>query len=229
MKPGMDALAKLPLLDQCDPALLARLNEAADLARLGPDEELFSEGEILSEVNILVAGQVGAVHSRPGRNPNLLDVLQPIRPLCLPAALLGLPTPAGARTLTTVRLIVLPVAELQAVLRDVPAICQRFLDYSLQEAQCLAQEIYALKLRSSAQRLAGYLLSLAKEDELSPARFVLPYEKRLLAARIGCSQENLSRAFAALRQIGVETQRGTVILRSIPALREYAKNPGFAA
>ncbi len=119
-------------------------------------------------------------------------------------------SPAGARTLTTVRLIVLPVRELQAVLRDAPAIAQRFLDHALDEAHSLTQEIYALKLRTSAQRLAGYLLGLVKDEELSSARFVLPFEKRLLAARIGCSQENLSRAFAALRQIGVETQRGIV-------------------
>jgi CRP/FNR family transcriptional activator FtrB len=60
------------------------------------------------------------------------------------------------------------------------------------------------------------------EAEPGPARFVLPFEKRLLAARIGCSQENLSRAFAALRRIGVETQRGVVVIRHLTALRAFA-------
>jgi CRP-like cAMP-binding protein len=110
---------------------------------------------------------------------------------------------------------------LQAVLRGAPAIAQRFLDHALDEAHALTQEIYALKLRTSAQRLAGYLLGLVKDEELSPARFVLPFEKRLLAARIGCSQENLSRAFATLRRIGVETQRGIVVVRDVPALRVF--------
>ena len=222
MKPGTEALAQLPLLDRCNAEVLTRLNETADLARLGPDEDLFRAGEVLSELNILLIGQVAAVNSQSGRNQNLLDVLQPVRPLYLGAALLGLPAPAGARTLTTVRLIVLPVRELQAVLRDAPAIAQRFLDYALDEAHALTQEIYALKLRTSAQRLAGYLLGLVKDEELSPARFVLPFEKRLLAARIGCSQENLSRAFAALRRIGVETQRGIVVVRDVPALRVFS-------
>jgi hypothetical protein len=69
--------------------------------------------------------------------------------------------------------------------------------------------------------LAAYLLGRVNESELSPARFVLPFEKRMLAARIGCSQENLSRAFAALRRIGVETQRGAVLIRDLPALRAF--------
>ena len=149
-------------------------------------------------------------------------MLQPVRPLCLAAALLGLPAPAGARTFTTTRLIVFPVPELQAMIRDDPALGQRLLDYALRETLTLTQEIYALKLRSAVQRLAEYLLGRVTEGELGPARFVLPFEKRMLAARIGCSQENLSRAFATLRRVGVETQRGAVVMRDLPALRAFA-------
>jgi CRP/FNR family transcriptional activator FtrB len=140
----------------------------------------------------------------------------------LAATLLGLPAPAGARTVTSARLIVFPVAELRALIRDDPALGQRLLDYSLHETQTLTQEVYALKLRSAVQRLALYLLDRVNEAEPGPTRFVLPFEKRLLAARIGCSQENLSRAFAALRRIGVETQRGVVVIRHPVALQAFA-------
>ncbi len=47
----------------------------------------------------------------------------------------------------------------------------------------------------------------------------LPFDKRLLAARLGCRQENLSRAFAALRGFGVETHGARVILHDIARLR----------
>jgi CRP/FNR family transcriptional activator FtrB len=107
------------------------------------------------------------------------------------------------------------------MIRDDPALGQRLLDYSLYESQALTQEVYALNLRSAVQRLAAYLLDRVNEAELSPPRFVLPFEKRMLAAKIGCSQENLSRAFATLRRIGVETQRGIVLVRNLTALREF--------
>jgi CRP-like cAMP-binding protein len=222
MKPGSEALRGLPFVGECSDDLLGRLNEASDLVRVGPDEELFRAGEILHELTFLVVGQVGAVHPQPGGKQTMLDVLQPVRPLCLAAALLGLPAPAGARTFTSARLIVFPVAEFRAMIRDDAALGQRLLDYSLHETQMLTQEVYALKLRSAVQRLAVYLLGRVNEAELSPARFVLPFEKRLLAARIGCSQENLSRAFAALRRIGVETQRGVVLIRDLTALRAFS-------
>jgi CRP/FNR family transcriptional regulator, transcriptional activator FtrB len=44
----------------------------------------------------------------------------------------------------------------------------------------------------------------------------------LLAARLGCRQENLSRAFAALRAFGVETHGSRVILHDIPRLKALA-------
>jgi hypothetical protein len=40
---------------------------------------------------------------------HMLDVLQPVQPLYLAATMLGSPTPAGARTVTSARLIVFPV------------------------------------------------------------------------------------------------------------------------
>lgn len=97
-----------------------------------------------------------------------------------------------------------------------------FFDYALHELSELTQEVCQLKLRSSAQRLVEYLLGLGEDPEQTPARFVLPYEKRFLAAKIGCSQENLSRAFAALRRIRVGTQQRIVVVRDIAASREVA-------
>ena len=63
---------------------------------------------------------------------------------------------------------------------------------------------------------------LAEDPDATAARFRLPFDKRLLAARLGCRQENLSRAFAALRTVGVETHGSRVILHDIPALRGFA-------
>ena len=80
----------------------------------------------------------------------MLDELQPVRPLCLPATLLGLPAPAGARTVTSARLIVFPASELRAMVRDDPAVGQRLLDYSLHETQMLTQQVYVLKLRNES-------------------------------------------------------------------------------
>ncbi len=151
MKPGTEALRQLPALGECDADLLGRLNEAADLVRVGPDEELFREGEILHELMFLTVGQVGAVHTHSGGKQNLVDVIQPVRPICLPAALLGLPAPAAARTVTTARLIAVPVSDLRVMIRDDTALGQRLLDYSLTETQMLTQSASGTSRTSERQ------------------------------------------------------------------------------
>jgi CRP-like cAMP-binding protein len=228
LKPGTEALRALPFFTGCAPELLTALNDSADLARCGPDEVLFRPGDRLTELNFLTAGQIGLTHPQRRGDLALVDVILPVRPLCLSAALLGLPAPAGAQTLTSVRLIVLPVPELHALVAQHAVLTAALLDCALRDAFDLTREMCDLKLRSSAQRLADYLIGLVREPELSPARFVLPFEKRLLAAKIGCSQENLSRAFAALRRVGVETQAAVVVLKDLPALRAFAGSVGPA-
>jgi CRP-like cAMP-binding protein len=221
VRPGVETLAALPLLASFSTAQIATLNNLADLARLGPDEVLFREGDRLAEFNILLAGYVAETHGKNGENA-MTDIIGPIAPIGFASAMLDAPSPTGARTITSARLIVIPTPALRAMIRARPALALPFLDHALAGMREQTLELCAMKLRSSVQRLAAFLLGLVEDPDLSPARFVLPYEKRFLAARIGCTQENLSRAFGVLRRHGVETQQGVVVLRDIAGLRAFA-------
>jgi CRP/FNR family transcriptional activator FtrB len=227
MKPGVQALQSLPLLADLSERDLAALDQSADLVRFGPDETLFQAGDQLSELNYLLAGQIGATCPEAEDNNPFADILLPVRPLCLPAVLLGLPTPAGAYTLSAGRLITLPAHRLQEMARRNAGLARSFLDHALQETHQQALEIRSLKLQSSPQRLAAYLIGLIDDPEATPARFVLPIHKEHLAAKIGCSKENLSRAFVTLRGLGVVTQLRTVIAHDVPALRAFAIASGW--
>jgi CRP-like cAMP-binding protein len=206
---------------------LAALDHSADLVRFGPGETLFQAGDLLGELNYLLIGQIGATDPQSALDDTLVDIQLPVRPLCLPAVLLGLPAPVGAYTLTAGRLITLPAYRLREMILRSPGLVRSFLDGALREAHEQAHDIRSLKLQSSVQRLAAYLCGLIKDPNESPARIVLPFEKRRLAARIGCKEENLSRAFKALRQFGVVTQRNAVIARDVPALRAFASAAGW--
>jgi CRP/FNR family transcriptional activator FtrB len=85
----------------------------------------------------------------------------------------------------------------------------------------LVRQITYLKSRSVAQRLGCYLLVLA--DEQGGSEIILPFEKRLLASRLGSTPESLSRAFSVLRSCGVSTAGRKVSLANVPALAAYAR------
>ena len=79
-----------------------------------------------------------------------------------------------------------------------------------------------LKLRTSKERLANYLLKTQKKTG-SGQSFQLKYEKRRLASYLGMTPENLSRAFSALKEHGVNIDGQMVNIENPAKLTKFAK------
>ena len=221
MRPGSDALQALSFFSGLAAKDLSALNEVADLARVGPHEVLFRQGDRLQGLTILTTGFVTETADELSGEA-FTNVHSPVALVGAASALLGVPASAGAKTISSSRLIIIPAMPLRHMIQARPQLGLALLEHTLDTGQRLSKELMQLKLRSAAQRLAGFLLGLVVDPDITPARFVLPFEKQFLAAKIGCSQENLSRAFATLRRVGVETKRSIVVLRDIVALKTFA-------
>jgi CRP-like cAMP-binding protein len=89
----------------------------------------------------------------------------------------------------------------------------------------LVGEIESLKSQNADQRLAHFLLALCPPGE-DRCRFRLPYDKRLIAARLGVKQETLSRAFAKHRAHGVRTETRNVHVESVLRLADQCDRLG---
>ena len=127
-----------------------------------------------------------------------------------------------ARVVRSSHVLSIDAQGLQALVAQEPSLVTVLLRAEAEDFKALVQQVCDLKLRTTAQRLAVYLLSLQSERHGNTTALRLPFDKRLLAARLGCRQENLSRAFAALRSLGVETHGARVILHDIASLQNYA-------
>ncbi len=113
-------------------------------------------------------------------------------------------------------------APLRKLVEREPALAGALLRAVSRDVRGMVRHVRDLKLRTAAQRLGAFLLTQVDDREARKVEFRLPFEKGLLAAQLGCRQENLSRAFATLREYGVETHGAQVILHSVPKLTAYA-------
>jgi len=75
--------------------------------------------------------------------------------------------------------------------------------------------------QSGVQRVAEFLASLSLAEH-GHCALVLPYDKILIAGRLGLTPESLSRAFARLRTIGVVVDASHVIVNDVAKLRQLA-------
>ena len=81
-------------------------------------------------------------------------------------------------------------------------------------------QVEQLTVRSSSERVAQFLPTARPRRRRERDR-ALPYDKGLIAARLGMQPETLSRALAKLRPLGVETHGSRVTIRDIAALRRH--------
>ncbi len=127
----------------------------------------------------------------------------------------------GAIVVQPARLIGLPAEAFRASLTEDHHLALATLATLAGQSQRTARQIKDLKLRSSSQRLACYLLELARAAD--PGTINLPHDKKLIASHLGMTPESLSRGFATLRDYGVVNAANKVTLTNPTALRRFCQ------
>lgn len=82
-------------------------------------------------------------------------------------------------------------------------------------------EMEHLAFMTSAQRVGCFLLRADGTQHKDRTTIQLPYEKSLIASRLGMTPETFSRSLQQLTSYGVRTQNSTIVIENIPALRRY--------
>jgi CRP/FNR family transcriptional activator FtrB len=222
LRPTVAQLRELTIFARLEDRVLTRLAGISELRSFDTGDRLFAQGEMDVTFCVLVSGQVSFFRTAPDGTVTVVDVLQPPGHIGLQAVLTQMPILTGAAAVAPTRVIQIDGAGLRALLQDEPSLASGLLLAEAMDFRSLVLQVCDLKLRTTAQRLGHYLLELAPDQSSRSATLRLPFDKRLLAARLGCRQENLSRAFATLREQGVETRGARVVLHDIPRLRNYA-------
>jgi CRP/FNR family transcriptional activator FtrB len=222
MQTAVDLIRMAPLFEPLAPAIQQRIEAITRVVSAGPDRVLSHQGAMPEALHILLEGQVALSSTAADGTTALVEVLHPIDHFVLASVLTQLPHLMTARTVTRSRLLEVDANALLKLVELEAALANTLLRSVSREFRAMVRQVRDLKLRTAAQRLGCYLLARVKDAEAENAEFRLPFDKGLLAARLGCRQENLSRAFATLRAYGVETHGSRVILHDIPKLRALA-------
>lgn len=217
-----ELLRLTPLFEALDERLIGDLAAITREVRLPEDAELCRQGTAPQHLHVLLEGQVALWAAAPDESRAAVEVVRPPGYFVLATVLTRLPYMMTAQTVSAARLLLIDVEGLHGLLSRDVGLANALLRAEALNFRALVRQVQDLKLRTAAQRLGCYLLALIDDPDATTARFRLPFDKRLLAARLGCRQENLSRAFATLRTVGVETHGSRVALHDIPALRNFA-------
>ncbi len=214
-------IRSLPLFADISDESFAALTRGAYVQNFPPHIEMITEGDPADFLHILASGRI-ELFSSWDRSESSIAFLKPYDTFILAATIKDRPYLMSARTVEKSRIILIPS-------EDIRTVFERDSDFAkaivVELAICYRgaiKQMKNIKLRSSAERLANYVAKHHKRAG-STGSFELPVEKRKLASFLSMTPENLSRAFAALRDHGVEVSGSLILIKDPEKLDAYAK------
>lgn len=182
---------------------------------------IFLQGEPADAFYIVVQGWVKLYRVAPSGAEAVVGVLTRGRSFGEAVALRHAAYPVSAEAVTDCTVVRIDAAVILRLMQDDPRVAVSILSSTLAHLQSLVTQVEQLKAQTGAQRVAEFLLELA-ECEQGSCTVTLPYDKVLIAGRLGMKPESLSRAFGKLKQHGVTVRHNNADIADIERLRDYA-------
>ncbi|MFP7570545.1 Crp/Fnr family transcriptional regulator [Marivita sp. S2033] len=203
-----------------DPVVESLLKEAVTL-RFERGETVFMQGEKANVIHIVLDGWVKLYRIAPNGNEAIMNVFTRSHSFGEAVAFQDQNYPVSAEAVTDCKLMQIPARMLVAVMKKEPELCIAVLASTFQHLHDMVAQLEQIKAQTGAQRVADFLLDLSPCDSGSCV-VTLPYDKLLIAGRLGMKPESLSRAFSRLREVGVKISRNHASISDVDALRDYA-------
>jgi CRP/FNR family transcriptional regulator, dissimilatory nitrate respiration regulator len=222
VKPEFIDIARSSLLFAAiPPAVADKVLAASHLRSFDRGATIFLQGESAKAIFVVVEGWVKLYRIAPNGAEAVVGVFTRGRSFGEAVALRNAAYPVAAEAVTDCKLMRVEADALLREIREVPEVAIAILASTFVHLQQLVGQVEALKAQTGAQRVAEFLLDLAPCRE-GRCDVVLPYDKGLIAGRLGMKPESLSRSFVRLRQHGVTVRQNLAVIADVARLQDFA-------
>ncbi len=214
------ALKNQPLFADADGATFERIMRPSFVQAFPPRTMLLTENEPADFLFAVLDGLV-LMSARSEEGETALEILRAGDVFILAAVLNNDVCLQSAQTLTPTRVLMVPSELVRELMSEDPAFMRAVVFELARAYRRLVKELKTQKLRSSVQRLANWIVKESLANNGSDV-VTIPYEKRILAAYLGMTPENLSRSFANLTSHGVKVHASAIRITDKNKLLQFA-------
>lgn len=210
-----------PLFSGVPADLKEQLLAEVEVRKIERGEPIFLHGDVLNSFFIVADGWVKLYRETLGGEESIIDILT--RGALLGEALLmgERSLPFNAEAVDQVMLLAFPLSLMREKVQESHKLSLNLLKEMAGHKHQLVDHIEHLSIQNAPQRIGCFLLRLCMEEESNSASLELPFDKSLLAAKLGMKPETFSRALKNLGKVGVAVEGKTVSIRSVPELSDY--------
>lgn len=186
--------------------------------QLEKGEVLFQRGDAVHGFYFVVSGQVKLAVSSAQGNEKVVEIISPMHSFGEAVMFLNRPYPVFAEALVATHLLHIGQAVVSELIDQDSTFARKLLAGMAIRLHSMVQDVETYSLRSSMQRVIGYLLQLVENQERAGALDIeLPTSKQVIASRLNLTPETLSRIFHDLVNAGLITVHGKHISLHDPA------------
>lgn len=180
---------------------------------------LFSRGDPAHVFYVVIEGWVKVFRTTVAGEEAVIGIFTRGQSFAEIAALARDVYPADGEAVTDARLVVVPVDRIVSGIARDPNLALTMLASVCRHVHRLVDEIEQVKGLSGIQRVAEFLIAQSPVAE-GACTIRLPYEKTLIASKLGMKAESLSRVFQRLRAYGVVIKREMAVIDAVESLHD---------
>lgn len=208
------------LLSSLPPEVTAQILQRAVVKTYGRGETIFCQGDVSEHIFVVLDGWVKLFRITPTGAEAVVGVFTKGRSFGEAIAFEDIPYPVTAESVTDARLLLVRTSLLSSMMRDRPEIAMAIVSSTFRHLHALVSQVEQLKAHTGAQRVAEFLLELCNTPK-GACTITLPYDKSLIAGRLGMQPPSLSRAFNKLEDVGVKITQNQAEIADVMKLRDY--------
>jgi len=217
----LQVISRVAVFRGLKPETVQHIIAPATAIMLRPHQIIMRQDDPATAFFIVIDGWVKISRTTQSGGETVIDMMKNGASFAEAVAFSGGRYIATAEAAQVARVARIPADHLIRCIRESPDIALAMIASTSQRMHYLVQQVEHLKAQSGVQRVAEFLASLSLAEQ-GRCALALPYDKILIAGRLGLTPESLSRAFAKLRGVGVTINASQVNVRDIVELRRIA-------
>ncbi|BCB28088.1 Crp/Fnr family transcriptional regulator [Sulfurimicrobium lacus] len=216
-------LANIPLFREMSPEEIERIAAGTRELHLARGDVLFQRGDPSTGFYVVIHGQVKLALTSPQGIEKVVELFGPGQSFGEAVMFMGKPYPVYAQTLTDSLTLHISKNVVLGGIDSDPAFCRKMLAGLSIRLHRLIHYVESFSLRSSAQRVIGYLLQdLEEVQQGQDIQISLPANKNVIASNLNITPETFSRILHNLSDDGlIEVKGKDVLIKDIARLRAY--------
>jgi CRP/FNR family transcriptional regulator len=222
MSVAAEVVRSIPLFGQLTDDEIALVAQGTVMRTYRGGDIIACADEPCRELYILRSGTVRIFRTAPDGREQVLLVTKPGDFFGGAPIFCGCPLPSTVQAQEDTQIISVPAELLLSIVERYPHIAMRILGLCCARLRRLTSLAAELSTKNVVRRLAWLLLDVCA-DRIGHADYCCRLTEEQIAARLGATQETVSRALARLREYGaIETRRQEIRIRDLTALRRVA-------